>query len=113
MFHALFSRLSVATVLTLLVLAASASIQPETALASPGVGPDRGDVVSYLDDDNGNNGNNGNNGDDDNGNNNDDDNGNNGDDDNGNNGGGGTFFNPCVFPWFAPNPACTYGLFGS
>ena len=41
MFHAVFSRLlSVATVLTLLVFAASAGLQPEPALASPGVAPD-------------------------------------------------------------------------
>ena len=105
MVHSVFSRfLSVATVLTLLAFAASTGLQPATTLASPEVGPDRVDVVSYLDDDD-----NGNNGDDD------DNNGNNGHNGhNGNNGDGGrerTFF-PCAIPWFANNPGCALGLFG-
>jgi hypothetical protein len=113
MFHSVFSRLlTVATVLTLLVFSASAGLQPAPAFASPEVGPDLVGVVSYLDDDD--NGNNGNNDDNDDNGNQEEENENNGDDDNGNaaNAGGGGFFNPCVFPWFATNPACTFGLFG-
>jgi len=94
MFHVLFSRLSVATVVTLLVFVVSASLQPAAALASPGVTAELRDSGSYLDNewDNGNNGNNS---------------GNEWD-----GGGQGIFFSICGLPWFAAHPACTGGVLG-
>ena len=88
--------LSVATVLTLVGFAASADLQPASALASP---VERADVVvsaSYLEDDN--NGNH-------------DDKNHNGND--GNTGGQGIFSLICSVPGFANNVGCASGLLGS
>ncbi len=58
MAHSVCSRLlSVATVLTLVMFAASADLQPEPALASPAESADRVDGGSSRDDDNNGNGN--------------------------------------------------------
>src|SRR5215213_5501793 len=58
MFHSVISRiLSVATVLTLVLFAANAGLQPAPALASPGISAPLGDTASFLnEDDNGNRG---------------------------------------------------------
>jgi hypothetical protein len=128
--RSMLSRLlSVATVLTLVGFAASVDLQPAPALASPGVSVDRGDGVSYLEDnDNGNHngnhdGNNNRNHDgNDDGNNdeNRDENRNNDDNDhngnnrnNGNNGGEGLFSLICSVPGFATNVGCATGLLGN
>src|SRR5215213_59713 len=94
--------LSLATVLTLVLFAASAGLQPDTALAQPGCGPSGGQPPKCEDTTNG--------GDNDN----DDDEDNDGADGTiTGTGGTGIFFNICALPWFAPNPACALGLFGS
>ena len=128
MFRSVISRfLSVVTVLTLLLFGLTAALQPEPTLASPGISAPIGDTTTYLDDDangnhedadNNNHEDDENNGEDESNENNENNENNeeheneeNNGDNNGNNGGGG-FFNPCVFPWFAANPACTFGLFG-
>jgi hypothetical protein len=124
MFQAVFRRfVAVMAVLTLVLFAASAGLHPGTALAFdlPGCEPsggqppkcdegnndNGGDHNGDNGDHNGNNGNNGNHEDND-----DEDN-----DGNGGNGGAGAgtgiFFNVCAIPWYAPNPACALGLFGS
>ena len=107
--------LSVATVLTLVGFAASADLQPASALASPTV---RADVVvgaSYLEDENRNNNDENRNNNDDERNNDDNDdknhNGNNGN--NGNNGGEGLFSLICSVPGFANNAGCATGLLGN
>ena len=132
MFHSVprsvVSRLlSIATVLTLVGFAASADLQPASALASP---VERADVIvgaSYLEDDN--NGNhdrdenrdeNRNENRDENRNENRDEKRNNDDNDNknhngnnGNTGGQGIFSLICSVPGFANNVGCASGLLGS
>jgi hypothetical protein len=119
MVHSVFSfvvsRLPfVATVLTLVLFAASADLQPESALASPGESADLGDGACSLEDDN--NGNHDSNGDRD-----DNDNGieNRSHDDNGksespgNNGGQGIFSTFCSVPGFASTVERAIGLLGT
>ena len=111
--------LSVATVLTLVGVAASADLQPASALASPA---ERADVVvgaSYLEDDNNGNHDDNENRDDNRNNDNDrnddkdrnDNKNHNGN--NGNTGGQGIFSLICSVPGFATNVGCASGLLGS
>jgi hypothetical protein len=116
--------LSVATVLTLVGFAASADLQPASALASPA---ERADVVvgaSYLEDDNNSNHDDNENRDenrdenrnnddnrDENRNNEDDNNGHEGN--NGHNDGQGIFSLICSVPGFANNVGCASGLLGN
>ena len=133
MVHNVFSRLlSLMTVLTLLVLAASATLQPEAALASPGVTADLLDSGSSLTNEWDNNGDDNGNEWDDNGNNDNewDNNGSNGNnngnewDDNGDTSGNewddggdntdqGILFAICAMPWYVNHPACTGGFLGA
>ena len=109
--------LSVAAVLTLVGFAASADLQPASALASP---TERADVVvgaSYLEDDNNGNHDDNENRDE---NRNNDDNVDNDDNDDknhngnkGNNGGQGIFSLICSVPGFANNAGCASGLLGN
>jgi hypothetical protein len=130
-FHPVVSRLlSVATVLTLVGFAASADLQPASALASPGESADLIADASYLEDDNGNsdenrdenrddneNRNNDENNNDDNNRNNNDENRNRDDNEkngnNGNHGGQGIFSLICSVPGFANNAGCASGLLGN
>ena len=115
--------LSVATVLTLVGFAASADLQPASALASPA---ERTDVVvgaSYLEDDNNGNHDDNENRDENRDKDNNDENRNNDDNDdknhkgnngnNGNNGGQGIFSLICSVPGFANNAGCASGLLGN
>ena len=106
--------LSVATVLTLVGFAASADLQPASALASPA--ECAGVVVgaSYLEDDNNSNHDDNENRDenrDENRNNDDDNNGHEGN--NGHNDGQGIFSPICSVPGFANNVGCASGLLGN
>jgi hypothetical protein len=106
--------LSAATVLTLVGFAASADLQPASALASPA---ERAGVVvdaSYLEDDNNSNHDDNENRDenrDENRNNDDDNNGHEGN--NGHNDGQGIFSLICSVPGFASNVGCASGLLGN
>ena len=112
--------LSVATVLTLVGFAASADLQPASALASP---VERADVIvgaSYLEDDNNGNHDDNENRDENRDKDNNDENRNNDDNDdknhngnNGNNGGQGIFSLICSVPGFANNAGCASGLLGN
>ena len=98
--------LSVATVLTLVGFAASADLQPASALASPTV---RADVVvgaSYLEDDNNDNG-------DENRDEKRDEENNERKGNGGNAGGEGLFSLICSIPGFANNVGCATGLLGN
>ena len=122
-FHPVVSRLlSVATVLTLVGFAASADLQPASALASPGESADLIADASYLEDDIGNsdenrddneNRNNDENNNDDNRNNNDENRNHDDNENNGNHGGQGIFSILCSVPGFANNVGCASGLLGN
>ena len=126
-FHPVVSRLlSVATVLTLVGFAASADVQPASALASPGESADFIADASYLEDDNGNsdenrdenrddneNRNNDETNNDDNRNNNDENRNHDDNENNGNHGGQGIFSILCSVPGFANNVGCASGLLGN
>ena len=133
MLHSMFSRLSVASVLTLVVLAASASLQPEPVLASQGAGAILLETGSYLQnewddgttsgnewDDGSSSGNEWDNNGDSSGNEWDNGGGSSGNEwDDGSSSGNewveneqGIFVGICALPWFATHPACTGGLLG-